>query len=440
MQPDRRLVTLTREGHERAFEEIVRRYRAPLVRFASGIVPADQAEDVIQDSFVRAHKALLSGASEIALRGWLYTIVRNRALNQIRDERVHAHEELDLQHDGVPQPPDVAARREAVRTTVAAVGALPAAQRDALVKREFEGLGHDQIAADLGMSTGAVRQLIFRARNALRQGIGCLIPLPLVRALLTSNGTSVGGAAGAGTLAAATGGGGGALAVKGGVALVVAGLAIGSGVALHNGHGRAGEDIAQAAPTHSAKAKAHRQHSSSTASAKKRTADAERTAKDQSLASDSQRSHHRDSNAGDASTGQNRGGNGGFGGTGSTHGGSGGQSDEEAVHEQEPPESGDSGSGHGGHSGSDDSGDGGSPGPGGGGGDTSGGSDDPPDEGSGGSDGTSSDGGSGSGSGSSGSGSSGSGSGSGSSGSGSSGRGGGDDPVSGGNDAVLPDD
>src|SRR3954471_14154091 len=89
-QPDSRLVGLVREGHDVAFEEIVRRYRLPLVAFAGAIVPRDHAEDVVQEALTKAHRALDSGDAEINLRPWLYTIVRNRALNTLRDEPVYA--------------------------------------------------------------------------------------------------------------------------------------------------------------------------------------------------------------------------------------------------------------------------------------------------------------------------------------------------------------
>src|SRR5882762_3690463 len=85
-QSDSRLVGLVREGHDRAFEEIVRRYRAPLVTYAGGIVPGHHAEDVVQEALTRAHSALGQSDAEMNLKPWLFTIVRNRALNALRNE------------------------------------------------------------------------------------------------------------------------------------------------------------------------------------------------------------------------------------------------------------------------------------------------------------------------------------------------------------------
>jgi RNA polymerase sigma factor (sigma-70 family) len=160
-QPDTRLAGLAGEGSEAAFEEIVRRYRPALVSFAARIASRDSADDVVQDSIVKAHAALLRGDQPDAPRAWLFRIVRNTALNDRRDRRMHV--ELDESYDGVEQPPDAIDRRRRLRDLVAAMRQLPRAQREALVQRELEGKGHEEIAAALEISPGAVRQLIFRA-------------------------------------------------------------------------------------------------------------------------------------------------------------------------------------------------------------------------------------------------------------------------------------
>ncbi len=248
-QPDARLVTLSREGHERAFEEIVRRYRPPLVRFAAAIVPAHRAEDVVQEALAKAHSSLVATNGEIKLKPWLYTIVRNRALNDLRDEPAHQSLQEDL--DGVLQPPEVAVQRSELAGVLARVGRLPPAQREALVRRELEGRSHEEIASAIGVSPGAVRGLIFRARAALRDAAGALIPLPALRALLNggpaggeATGVAVGGAA-----AGLGAGGGGGIAVKAGATLLIAGLAAGSGIALHEHGGKRDATAATVART-----------------------------------------------------------------------------------------------------------------------------------------------------------------------------------------------
>ncbi|HET7454369.1 MAG TPA: RNA polymerase sigma factor [Solirubrobacterales bacterium] len=237
-QPDRRLVDLVRDGYDAAFEEIVRRYRRPLDRFAAAIV-GGRSEDVTQDAFSKALTALRGSEAEIELRPWLYRIVRNTALNDLRASAPVAAELSETLPGGRSAAAEVEAREE-LRALMERLQALPETQRAALVMRELEGLSHEEIAAALGVSGGAARQAIFRARAALREGFGLLVPLPVLRALADH-----GGEAGAAGGAAALGGG----ALKAGMATVLIAGAVGAGVAVehHRGHGP-GPEAAAAAP------------------------------------------------------------------------------------------------------------------------------------------------------------------------------------------------
>jgi RNA polymerase sigma factor (sigma-70 family) len=229
-QPDRRLLALFRDGSEAAFEEIVRRYAAPLSAYAASIATPDRADDVVQDSFTRAYRYLGNGAGAAVeqLKPWLYQVVRNTALNDLRDEGRHEHDELDLNYDGVEQPPQAFERRAQIASLLAALQELPEHQRDAIVKRELDGSGHDQIAADMGLSPGAVRQLIYRARRSLREGLGMLLPTPLVRYLVVSGGTELAGAGVAGA------GIGGLTVLKSGAAVAVVAASLLAGSKLKN--------------------------------------------------------------------------------------------------------------------------------------------------------------------------------------------------------------
>jgi RNA polymerase sigma factor (sigma-70 family) len=236
-QPDRRLVDLVRDGYDAAFEEIVRRYRRPLDRFAAVIV-GGRSEDVTQDAFSKALMALRGSEAEIELRPWLYRIVRNTALNDLRD-RPPAAAELSEALPGARSAAAEVEAREELRELMERLRALPETQRAALVMRELEGLGHEEIAAALGVSGGAARQAIFRARAALREGFGLLMPLPLLRALADH-----GGEAGAAGGAVALGGG----ALKAGMATVLVAGAVGAGVAVEHHHGHGSPEAARAAP------------------------------------------------------------------------------------------------------------------------------------------------------------------------------------------------
>lgn len=257
-QPDRRLVKLVREGYEAAFEEIVRRYRRPLDRFAAAIV-GGRSEDVTQDAFSKALLALRGTTTEIELKPWLYRIVRNTALNDLRDGPP-ATEELGEAIQVGRSAAEVAESREEIGELMKRLRALPEPQRAAIVMRELEGLSHEEIAAALGVSGGAARQAIYRGRMALRDGFGLLIPLPLLRFMFDQGaetaGVGAGGVAAAGVASAAGGGGtalgglGAGVALKVGVATAVLAGSIGAGVAMrhdHSGHGGPGRAEAAAA-------------------------------------------------------------------------------------------------------------------------------------------------------------------------------------------------
>ncbi|MEK6250581.1 MAG: sigma-70 family RNA polymerase sigma factor [Actinomycetota bacterium] len=230
-----------RNGYETAFEEIVRRYGKPLGRYAAAIVPSHRAEDVTQDAFSKALLALRDTDKEIELRPWLYRIVRNTALNDLRDQPA-ATAPLHEGIDGVETPPEAAERREEVAELLRRLRALPDPQRAAIVMRELEGLSHEEIAAALGLTGGAARQAIYRARRALRDGAGMLVPVPVLHYLLDPTvGDAVAGvglgsaaAAGAGAAGASAGGAGAGVAMKAGLATVLVAGSVGTGVALHN--------------------------------------------------------------------------------------------------------------------------------------------------------------------------------------------------------------
>jgi RNA polymerase sigma factor (sigma-70 family) len=244
-QSDHRLVTLVRDGYETAFEEIVRRYGRPLTRYAAAIV-GGRSEDVTQDAFSKALLALRHNETEIELRPWLFRIVRNTALNDLRD-RPPSAEVLVEALAGGRNPVEELEQREELVDLIARLQALPEPQRAAIVMRELEGLSHDEIAAALGTTGGGARQAIHRARTALRDTLGAAIPLPLLQALIDHGaGTAAGGAvAGAGaTIGGGAAGAGGAL--KLGLATALIAGSVGTGLVLNNA--RHGLDATAATP------------------------------------------------------------------------------------------------------------------------------------------------------------------------------------------------
>jgi RNA polymerase sigma factor (sigma-70 family) len=232
-QSDERLVDLARSGSEPAFEAIVARYRAPLTRYCRRILPEARAEDAVQQAFVSAFAALRRNDAHIDLRPWLYRITHNTALNALRDRGLR-HSELDERIDGVERPDQVLERRQGLRDVIAAIKALPNRQRDAMILRELEGRSYEEIAVELGVTGGAVRQLLNRARTTLRAGVTAVTPLPLMARLWSGEGEPA--AARVGELLGA--GGAGALATKVAATAIVTGVVAGGiagGPARHHG-------------------------------------------------------------------------------------------------------------------------------------------------------------------------------------------------------------
>jgi RNA polymerase sigma factor (sigma-70 family) len=169
---DEELVARFRAGQEDAFGAIHDRYRPALVAFARRMLVGSghDAEDVVQDAFLRAHAALRATDRPMALRAWLYTVVRNRALDHLR----LAGGRTTALEDGPPlvapgaDPAARALAREELRRVVADIGRLPERQRLALVGRELEGASHAELADRLDTSVQGTKSLLIRARGHLR--------------------------------------------------------------------------------------------------------------------------------------------------------------------------------------------------------------------------------------------------------------------------------
>jgi RNA polymerase sigma-70 factor, ECF subfamily len=165
------LVRALRAGEPGAFDAIHHRYHAPLLAFARQMLGGrhHDAEEVVQDAFVRALGALRETDREMALRPWLYAITRNRTLDELRrPQRTMsiAAEDLDVPDPG-GSPLSIVARREAMAALVTDLEDLPTRQRRALVMHELEDRSHSQIGRVLKVSRGASKALVHRARGSL---------------------------------------------------------------------------------------------------------------------------------------------------------------------------------------------------------------------------------------------------------------------------------
>jgi RNA polymerase sigma factor (sigma-70 family) len=177
-QPDAKLIALARDGHERAFEALVRRYRRQLLAYANRLLGAEgRAEDALQHALLQAWIALRADADVKDARAWLYRIVHNSAVNTLRrprHETVELNEALDASaSDDGPES------RVLVGEILTSLAALPDLQRRAMVMTAIRGDSHGEAAATLGLTDGAVRGLVYRARTTMRDAAAALMPVGL---------------------------------------------------------------------------------------------------------------------------------------------------------------------------------------------------------------------------------------------------------------------
>ena len=169
---DDALVARFRAGDDAAFAAMHDRHRAALVAFARRTLQGSghDADDVVQDAFMRAYAGLRATDRPMVLRPWLYMIVRNRAMDYLRAPQ-RARGGLDEELHVVPTPDgdtaDRAVERDELRRVVEEIGRLPERQRLALVMRELGGATHAELAGALATSVPATKSLLVRARATL---------------------------------------------------------------------------------------------------------------------------------------------------------------------------------------------------------------------------------------------------------------------------------
>jgi RNA polymerase sigma factor (sigma-70 family) len=237
-QSDQRLVALAREGHERAFEALVHRYRRPLLRYARRMRLSEaRAEDVLQQAFMQSWIALSRGVVVQDVRGWLYRIVHNTAVNAMRGPTPPAELTQAVQDRAGVHAASNLDRTIAMRDALGHVAALPDMQRQAIFLTAVDGQSHEEVAGTLGISTGALRGLLYRARHTLRSAAAALTPQPLLELAARGGDAATPGAERALELAGGAGAAGIAgVLLKGGAAAVTAGVLATGAVLAGNGH------------------------------------------------------------------------------------------------------------------------------------------------------------------------------------------------------------
>jgi RNA polymerase sigma-70 factor (ECF subfamily) len=183
---DSELVILARRGEAAAFREIMRRNNRHLFRAARGVLRDDlEAEDVVQEAYVRAFQGLAGFRGDASLSTWLTRIALNEALGRLRRRRTT----VDLAAVEVAQegggarilmfptaqaggdPEGAAARREIRRLLEEAIDELPEAFRLVLVARDVDGMSVEETAQILGVRPETVRTRLHRARRLLRAAL-----------------------------------------------------------------------------------------------------------------------------------------------------------------------------------------------------------------------------------------------------------------------------
>lgn len=176
---DHELVRRVQLGERAAFDVLVRRYQHRVIAVISRYIgDRAEAEDVAQDSFIRAYRAIGGFRGDAQFYTWLHRIAINTAKNHlVAMKRRPPTDDIDVvdaeQFDAAlalretDTPERELMRQEVEQTVMRAVNALPDELRQAITLREVEGLAYDEIAQQLGCPIGTVRSRIFRAREAI---------------------------------------------------------------------------------------------------------------------------------------------------------------------------------------------------------------------------------------------------------------------------------
>jgi RNA polymerase sigma-70 factor (ECF subfamily) len=162
---DSALIAAAIAGTEAAFRELFRRHTPHLLAFVSRVLGASQgdAEDVVQDAWLRAYPALVTFRSESSFSTWLCSVGLRAALDSMRKGRRHLAETL-FDEDSFADPPQTEQRLD-IETAIAR---LAPGYRMVLLLHDVEGFTHDEIGMQLGIAPGTSKAQLFKARRAMR--------------------------------------------------------------------------------------------------------------------------------------------------------------------------------------------------------------------------------------------------------------------------------
>lgn len=175
------------QGDKAAFDLLVIKYQHRIVHLVNRYVKdPSEAQDVAQDSFIKAYKALGDFRGDSAFYTWLYRIAINTAKNYLLSRsRRHSDYEVDMQDaeqiENAPQLKDIETpehqlmNEQIIAVIKSAIEKLPEEMRIAITLREFEGMSYEEIAEAMDCPIGTVRSRIFRAREAIDEKLNPLL-------------------------------------------------------------------------------------------------------------------------------------------------------------------------------------------------------------------------------------------------------------------------
>jgi len=184
---DQELVQRVQQGDKSAFDLLVIKYQHKIVHLVNRYVKdPSEAQDVAQDTFIKAYRALGDFRGESAFYTWLYRIAINTAKNYLLSRsRRHFDYEIDVQDaeqvENSPQlkdietPENLLMNEQIIAVIKSAIERLPEEMRIAITLREFEGMSYEEIAEAMDCPIGTVRSRIFRAREAIDQKLNPLL-------------------------------------------------------------------------------------------------------------------------------------------------------------------------------------------------------------------------------------------------------------------------
>ena len=187
LEEDQQLVERVQRGDKRAFDLLVLKYQHKILSLVTRFVrDPHEAQDVAQEAFIKAYRALPNFRGESAFYTWLYRIAINTAKNQLAsrnrkprevDASVEDVEFYEGEHalKDIDSPERLLLRDEIEATVNQSIQQLPEDLRMALTLREFEGLSYEDIAEVMQCPVGTVRSRIFRAREAVDKALQPLL-------------------------------------------------------------------------------------------------------------------------------------------------------------------------------------------------------------------------------------------------------------------------